>query len=137
MLDVHKSSASRSGHFTPPPKKKHLGPFWITDWVAAHDISKKGGEQMKLPISKTELWSFGLFKNSFLKTLCFTNSVTIIQFSKNHFTDSGNISRNASPRIRKYYISQQQRTEWSKSHNFCILCVYSSTVSFWNTVLFK
>jgi len=58
MLDGHKSPASRSGHFTP---KKHLGTFSIMDWVAAHDISEKGSKQMNIPISKTELWSLGLF----------------------------------------------------------------------------
>ena len=47
----------------------------------------------------------------FLKLCAFTNLVTIIQFSKNHFTDSGTISQNASPYIGKYYISQLQRTE--------------------------
>jgi len=85
------------------PPKKYLGMFYIMDWVAAHYISEKGSKQMNLPISK----------------LCaFTNSVTISQFNKNHFTDSGTISRNASPYIGKYYISQLQRTEQSKSHNF-------------------
>jgi len=89
------------------------------DWVAAHDISEKGNKQMNLPISKTELWSFGLFlRTIFLKLSAFTNTVTIIQISKNYFTDSGTISRNASPYIGKYYISQLQRTEQSKSHNF-------------------
>jgi hypothetical protein len=73
-----------------------------------------------------------------LKKFCaFTNSVTIIQCSKNHFTDSGTISQNASPYIGKHYISQLQRNEQGKSHNFCILCDYSSTVTFWNTVFFK
>jgi len=89
------------------------------DWVAAHDISEKGSEQMNLPISKTELMDIRAFlRSGFLKLCAFTNSVTIIQFSKNHFTDSGTISRNASPYIGKYYISHLQRTEQSKSHNF-------------------
>jgi hypothetical protein len=43
------------------PPKKHLGSFWIMDWVAVHGISEKGSKQMNLSISKTELWSFGLF----------------------------------------------------------------------------
>jgi len=38
------------------PPRKHLGTFWIMDWLAAHDISEKGSTQMNLPISKTELW---------------------------------------------------------------------------------
>jgi len=44
------------------PSKKHLGTFSIMDWVAAHDISEKGSKQMNLAISKTKLWSFGLFE---------------------------------------------------------------------------
>jgi hypothetical protein len=81
------------------------------------------------------IWAF--LRTVVLRLCAFTNSVTIIQFSKNHSTDSGTISQNASPYIGKYYVSQLQRTEQSKYHSFCILCYYSSIVSFWNTVFFK
>jgi hypothetical protein len=46
-------------------------------WVAAHDYLNKAAKKKNLPISKTELWSFGLFlRTVFLKLCTFTNQLS-------------------------------------------------------------